>query len=75
MHGERMASDEEASKVDPGDGVETGVETGELTDVIADGEEQTLHCVCLTEICVCIEIDKSAEWCVGSMRVKGTNYN
>lgn len=42
MHGDRVSSDEEASKVDSGQVVEFGVEAGELPDVVADHVEQTL---------------------------------
>lgn len=36
MHGDRMASDEEASKIDSGQVVELCIQTGQLPDVIAD---------------------------------------
>lgn len=39
VHGDRVPSDEEASKVDSGQVVEFGVEAGELPDVVADHVE------------------------------------
>lgn len=39
VHGDRVSSDEEASKVNPGQVVELGVEAGQLPDVVADHME------------------------------------
>ena len=39
VHGNRVSSDEEASKVHSGQVVELGVQTGQLPDVVADHVE------------------------------------
>lgn len=39
VHGDRVSSDEEASKVHSGQVVEFGVQTGQLPDVVADHVE------------------------------------
>lgn len=39
MHGDRVSSNEEASKVHSGQVVELGIQTGQLPDVIADHME------------------------------------
>lgn len=51
MHGNRVSSNKEASKVDSGQVVELGVKTGQLPDVVADHMEQTLGHVFFGKLC------------------------
>ena len=48
-HGERMAADEVATEVDLTQTVQLGVETGDLTDVVADRNQQALRHVTVAE--------------------------
>ena len=50
VHGDRVAPDEEASKVDPGQFVQLGVQAGQLPYVVADHVQEALGHVLFREL-------------------------
>lgn len=50
MHGHRVPSNEESSKVNSGEVVQSGVEAGELADIVTYHVQQALSHVFLGEL-------------------------
>ena len=49
MHGERMTADEVAAEIDLRQPLQPGVEAGDLTNVVTDGDQQALCDVRIAE--------------------------
>lgn len=50
MHGHRVSSDKESSEINSGQVVQSGVEAGQLTDIVTDHVQQALSHVFFREL-------------------------